>query len=167
MKRSYITRKKPNQRKVAINKAFKAERRLLRAQKGVWPVEDPKYLEWLRSQPCVVCEALVHCVDCDADVTARAMRETGKCPACGDDMPMGVRVVQAGRSDPAHVGLRGSGQTCSDREAIPLCRAHHRRGEPGGHHDLGKRFWTVYGLDRYAVILECNERYERYEREAA
>lgn len=60
----------------------------------------------------------------------------------------------------AHVGQRGSGQKCSDYETLPLCPAHHVQG-PQAHHVLGKRFWSVWGLDRYALIEKFNRLYAR------
>ncbi len=58
----------------------------------------------------------------------------------------------------AHVGDRGLGQKCSDREAIPLCGAHHRTGRES-HHELGKRFWGYHGLDKDKIITELNRAY--------
>lgn len=62
-------------------------------------------------------------------------------------------------SEAAHVGLRGLGSKCSDREAIPLCAEHHRIG-PDSHHALGRYFWAHYGLDRDAIIKELNRLYD-------
>lgn len=59
----------------------------------------------------------------------------------------------------AHVGMRGLGQLSNGWEVLPLCWLHHGRGNPMGHHDLGKRFWTVHGLDRYLLIREYQRRY--------
>ena len=72
------------------------------------------------------------------------------CIVCG-----AVRYVEA-----AHVGARGLGQKCSDREALPMCPAHHRTG-PDAYHVLGgKSFWKVWGLDRFRLIEEHNRQYE-------
>lgn len=65
---------------------------------------------------------------------------------------------QFGRTEAAHVGMRGLGQKCSDRETIPLCACHHRTGEHA-HHVLGKRFWTFWKLDRYELIQKYNRMY--------
>ena len=59
----------------------------------------------------------------------------------------------------AHVGLRGLGQTCPDRQAVPLCSKHHRTG-PYAHHVLGKKFWVFHRLERGAVIAALVRRYE-------
>jgi hypothetical protein len=64
------------------------------------------------------------------------------------------------RTEAAHVGVRGLGQKCSDRETIPLCPAHHRLDRDSCHR-LGKRFWQHHGLDREALIAAFNQRYER------
>jgi len=72
--------------------------------------------------------------------------------------------VVCGRTpcDPAHVGLRGLGIKCPDREAISLCPGHHRRdGWPDSQHRLGKRFWVYHGLNREKIIAELNRRYEK------
>jgi len=59
----------------------------------------------------------------------------------------------------AHVGLRGLGQKCSDRETIPLCAWHHRIGQASVH-VLGKNFWSEWGLDKDALIAKYNRMYE-------
>lgn len=60
----------------------------------------------------------------------------------------------------AHVGVRGLGARCSDREVLPLCSAHHVQG-PEAQHVLGKSFWNHWGLDRSALISTFNEQYEQ------
>lgn len=60
----------------------------------------------------------------------------------------------------AHVGLRGLGIRCPDRQAIPLCMWHHTMG-PESHHVLGRKFWDRWELDRWELIAEFNERYEK------
>lgn len=71
------------------------------------------------------------------------------CAVCGVR-----RFIQA-----AHVGLRGLAQKCNGWEVLPLCRIHHERGLPESHHTLGKRFWLVHRLDRYALISDYKKRY--------
>jgi hypothetical protein len=67
---------------------------------------------------------------------------------------------KAGPIEAAHVGRRGIGQKCSDREVLPLCaRLHHQVGVKS-HHALGKRFWVVHGLNRAVLIAELNRLYE-------
>ncbi len=58
----------------------------------------------------------------------------------------------------AHVGVRGLGQKCSDRETIPLCAYDHREGS-NSHHVLGKAFWAHHGLDRDKLIAKYQEAY--------
>lgn len=70
-----------------------------------------------------------------------------------------------GATEAAHVGLRGLGQKCSDRETIPLCATHHRTGKDS-HHVLQKSFWKFHGIDKDALIAELNRRYES-ERESS
>lgn len=71
------------------------------------------------------------------------------CAVCGTS-----RYIEA-----AHVGERGLGQRCSDRQAIPLCEAHHRTGLKS-QHVMGRNFWIFWELDRYELIEQLNERYE-------
>jgi len=63
-------------------------------------------------------------------------------------------------TEAAHVGARGLGQRCSDREAIALCQKHHRTGKHS-QHTLGKNFWSHHGLDKDAIVADLNRRFER------
>lgn len=101
--------------------------------------KDPAYLEWIRQQPCVVC---------------RLARVAGRAAALL--LSLFQRTVEA-----AHVGQRGISQKCPDREALPLCRHHHRLGM-WSHHRLGKYFWSQWNLDREALIREHNEKYNAF-----
>lgn len=65
----------------------------------------------------------------------------------------------------AHVGLRGLGKKCPDRQVIPLCYLHHRMG-PKAHHVLQKKFWGFWKLDRYELIAKYNRNYEATEETA-
>lgn len=94
--------------------------------------KDPEYLAWLHTLACSV-------VGC-------AQR-------------LGPEYFDRGIIEAAHVGRRGLSQKCPDREAIPLCRLHHRTGM-SSHHQLGKLFWLFHGLDREQLIEELNRRYE-------
>jgi hypothetical protein len=95
-------------------------------------VRDREYLAWIRQFSCVVCIP---------------PSSNWWMPFCGSTV-----------SEAAHVGQRGLGQKCSDRETIPLCAEHHRNGRDSVH-VLGKRFWPHHGLDRYRLIAELNQRY--------
>lgn len=79
------------------------------------------------------------------------------CVACfpGDFLVRGYGISEA-----AHVGERGLGQKCSDRETIPLCVEHHRT-QPYAHHVLGKKFWAHHGLDKEAIVAELNRLYDQ------
>ena len=61
------------------------------------------------------------------------------------------RLVQTSPTEAAHVGVRGLGQKCNDREAVPLCGEHHRTG-PDSHHQRGKGFWLTRRLTAEEVI---------------
>ena len=85
----------------------------------------------------------------DSDPRYLAWLRTQACIICHI-----VRYIEA-----AHVGARGLGQKCSDREAVPLCQEHHRTGAHA-HHVLGKGFWAFHHVDRQVVIAVLIARYE-------
>jgi hypothetical protein len=70
------------------------------------------------------------------------------------------RRAQTSRTEVAHVGSRGLGQRCSDRETVPLCVEHHRTGKEA-HHVLGKRFWEHHRTDRDTVLAGLNAMYKK------
>jgi hypothetical protein len=109
--------------------------------------DDPKYLKWIRTQPCVACVAFASRLS-----DSQLEQFVASCK---------YRRVQQWPTEAAHVGERGLGQLCPAREAIPLCSIVHHREGPESHHKLGKRFWSHHGLDRDTIIQELNERYER------
>ncbi len=95
------------------------------------PLKDAKYLAWIRENICVVCRHW----------------------AIGEWM-----IGQTETTEAAHVGGRGLGQRCSDRETLPLCASHHRTGKDS-HHVLGRKFWEYHGLNRDAIIAELQRLY--------
>lgn len=97
--------------------------------------KSPLYLKFIRAQLCAVLTTSPNFVGC-CDQT---------------------------RTEAAHVGVRGLLQKCPDREAIPLCRFHHRIG-PHAAHRLGKKFWTLHGLDPKELIRQFNEQFDAGER---
>ena len=101
------------------------------------PKVDEPYKSWIRLLPCVVC------------FTWR-FRIAG----------------YSGMVECAHVGERGLGQKCHDRQTLPLCVFHHRTG-PHSAHAIGKRFWGYWKLDRFELIADHNRRYEREHHENA
>ena len=102
-------------------------------------IRDPQYMRWIRSQGCVICTGPHRCPGADKCERFRVF-------------------VLYGRTEAAHVGLRGLGQKCSDRETIPLCAWHHRLGAES-HHKLGKKFWEHHGLNRNELIAQFQARY--------
>lgn len=104
------------------------------------PGDDPNYLNFIRTRPCVCCYAEL------------IRSEIG---------PEGVLSVCAPRptSEAAHVGPRGLGQKCPDRQTVPLCAQHHRVG-PLAHHVLGKRFWDTWALNRDELISSLQSIYK-------
>ncbi len=106
---------------------------------------DTSYLEWIRDLPCVMCLA-----------SAEAVRATNlELLSAGW---LGQSRVQRSRTEAAHVGDRGLSQKCPDREAVPLCREHHREGKYSAH-KLGKKFWMHWGLDRDTLIETLHRKY--------
>lgn len=93
--------------------------------------KDKAYLAWLHTKPC----SIDGCVQ-------RA----------------GSEYFDRGIIEAAHVGPRGLSQKCPDREAIPLCRLHHRTGA-SSHHTLQKKFWSFHGISRAVIIKELQQRY--------
>ncbi len=65
---------------------------------------------------------------------------------------------QKTHTESAHVGDRGLGQKCSDRETLPICEFHHTAGS-FAHHKLGVHFWTFHSLDRDKLIAKYQEAY--------
>lgn len=60
----------------------------------------------------------------------------------------------------AHVGARGYGARCHDREAIALCGIRHHREGPESHHRLGRKFWAHHRLDKSETIRHLNDEFE-------
>lgn len=129
---------KPGKRR----KGRKLQPRASKPKRG--PLKDPDYLEWITSLFCAACEVTV---------VARSA-EVSYPYACQVSL-----MRQKSHSEAAHVGERGLGQKCSDRETIPLCAEHHRTGQDA-HHVLGKRFWEHHGLDKAGIISRLNAEYE-------
>lgn len=100
--------------------------------------KDSGYLKWLHTLPCAACAQL------QEDVRVSGLR---------------VTIRQASRTEAAHVGDRGLGQKCNDRESIPLCVEHHREG-PSAIHRLGVKWWEVMRLDRHELIKSLNQAYD-------
>lgn len=65
---------------------------------------------------------------------------------------------QATPTEVAHVGERGLGQKCDDRQTLPICERHHKTGKLALH-VLGKAFWGHHGMDRDKLVKEYQEKY--------
>ncbi len=100
-------------------------------------LKDRAYLAWLHELPCVVC------------ILPWKLWLSG----------VVYSNVQTSATEAAHVGTRGLGQKCSDRETIPLCGACHRTGRDS-QHVLGKKFFQHHGLDKDKIIAELNRLYD-------
>jgi hypothetical protein len=103
--------------------------------------DDPDYREFIRQLPCVVCYRnwpLAEVAPAIVEASLLAGRNQSEC---------------------AHVGVRGLGQLCPDRETLPLCGLVHHREGPESHHRLQGEFWTFHGLDRPALFRALQEFY--------
>lgn len=110
------------------------------------PVDDPAYRAWIKRLPCWICYMEVYAwLDLsDIIVFCTSIWRRQKSP-----------------TEVAHVGVRGRGQKCADRETMPLCRAHHQTGKDAHHGPLGRGFFAHHGLSREVIIKRLNEAYER------
>lgn len=142
-------------RRQANEKAAKKIRLGWRKVKGVWPMKDPKFIAWLHRLDCVACffGRNLHRFDGDTLECLRIYIVIVRAN-------LAVGLIIDTRVEAAHVGDRGNGQTCSDREACPLCKVHHDRGSKIGHHVLGKTFWTTYGIPKAELIEALNALYD-------
>ncbi len=146
---------KAKKKRTPLQDLMKAERgtprkrikqRRTKPRKGV--LKDPKYLAFIAQQPCFICS------------TTLERDRKRKTPAfC---LYPELWMYQVGRTEVAHVGDRGLGQKCSDRETLPICERHHRTG-PLALHKLGKKFWTHFGIDKAAQLSYYQSLYESQE----
>jgi len=119
--------------------------------------DDREYRNWILSLPCVVCVVRGLFGDISNEAT----------PGCVSRLfsLWGNKSNRSGPTEVAHVGERGIGQKCPDKQAIPLCTGHHRSWQQGGrddsYHKLGKLFWEHHHLDRETLIAELNELYAK------
>lgn len=120
----------------AIKRSTKPIRKRAKPRRG--RERDVAYLRFISSQSCMACVTSGH-------------------PSGNSDLILGY--LQCTPTEAAHVGERGLGQKCNDREAIPLCMDHHRLGKDA-HHVLGKKFWKYHGLNREALIAHYNKLYQ-------
>ncbi len=121
---------------------------------------DPEYLAWLKQWPCYVClmQAVARLKTSPLEAVQRGVRAGFRDTTTMFELPCAV-------VDVAHIGVRGRGQRCKDRDTMPLGAWHHREktcpgGGPESHHSLGKKFWAFHGLDREEVIATLNRLYE-------
>jgi hypothetical protein len=91
--------------------------------------KDKKYLAFIRSQPCLLCD----------DAIERRV------------FIAGIPYRQVWPTEAAHVGERGLSQKCSDYETLPLCAGHHRIGRQS-HHVLGRKFWEHHGINKPEIL---------------
>jgi hypothetical protein len=106
--------------------------------------DDPKYQKWLRAWPCLACFA--HwCEYTDVSFTTAARERWYWAVRFLRD------TTQCGPTEVAHVGVRGLGQRCKDRDALPLGVGHHRIDKDAAH-VLGKKFWAYHGIDRTEAL---------------
>lgn len=119
---------------------------VLRLNRRKGRTRDADYMAWIKTLPCVVCMGL-----------ERFMRIIGHRQTLGDVAAIHQR--QHSPTEAAHVGPRGLGAKCPDRETIPLCARHHRIGSES-HHVMAKWFWERHGIERDALMAALRARYE-------
>lgn len=120
-------------------------------------LRDPQYLAWIREQPCYLCCYLTF----KAHALTEALAGIGGILA-SELFPKSIMPArQESPTEAAHIGTRGLGQKCSDRETLPLCGVEHHRIGAYSHHKLGKRFAEFHGIDIGAAVAQYNEAYER------
>lgn len=108
------------------------------------PGEDLKYQAFIRSLPCFICYWPLY--------KAGIIKE---CIEAGMQFHIIDSSTQKSVTEFAHLGDRGLGQLCPDREGGPLCGEHHRTG-PEAAHVLGRNFFLYHGVDReelFALLL--------------
>ena len=112
-------------------------------------MENEEYLDWLRTWPCFVTVRKTYPES--TDTTLRLVSMADEIRQYGMDS-----YSQSSPTESAHVGPRGLGMRCPDREAMPLCTVYHEHATAGGgpesHHTLGKQFWEFHGIDRDEVL---------------
>ena len=116
-------------------------------------MDDPEYLAWLRTWPCWICLRKHLAAEGFPFFRAIDLRYRR-------DMAVAGVANICGPTEAAHVGVRGLGRRCSDREAMPLGHNHHQHS-PESHHVLGKNFWKHHGLDRDTVLAILHDIYAK------
>lgn len=130
------------------------KRKRSKPRRGV--LKDPAYLAWIREQPCFLCCYLAW--RAQQFINAFKPMIDGACVT----VHLATQANQQSPTEAAHVGARGLGQKCSDRETLPLCGIEHHRIGPYSHHKLGKRFAEFHNIDIPVLIAQYQESYERW-----
>lgn len=101
--------------------------------------KDAAHLAFVRSQPCCVCGT-------SRNIEAAHIRMP--CPARGKE-PTGMQ------------------QKPDDKWTVPLCAYHHRTGTLAQHKIGEQEFWTLRGIDPFAIALDLWAKSGGADREAA
>lgn len=107
-----------------------ARARMKKRRRKPKPGDDPKYLVWVRTLPCLVCQF------------------------SGLHQETRTEAAHLGLSE----SRRGIGQKYPDAEAGPLCQWHHVSGSDAIHR-LGPAWWLHHGIDRDSTLLALQELY--------
>jgi hypothetical protein len=107
------------------------------------PGDDPAYKAFIRLLPCVVCHLNWPLSELAGLIVEHAVES-------------GIT-----RSECAHVGIRGLGQLCPDRETLPLCGVVHHREGPQSHHVLGKGFQAAHGINAGQLFVRLQVLYSQ------
>lgn len=113
------------------------------------PGDDPKFLAFVRSLPCLICYREVYEFFRSEPWALIEVIEAGE-------------LFRESRTEAAHLGLsasrRGLSQKYPDNECGPLCADHHTRLKTS-HHAGTKTFWKIHNLDRDDSVRMIQELY--------
>ena len=94
--------------------------------------QNPAYLVFIRTCPCIL--------------IGLAVFPAGRPPHSH---------VCSGKIEAAHTEPHGRWQKAVDESALPICTSGHRTGQ-FAHHKTGRKFWSLWGLDREKLVAKFN-----------
>lgn len=134
-------------------------RRSTPIRRNVVPIRRPQakhaapnehWRKWLRSWPCFICFRQ-HCLNYSIPLLAACSN-----PEAREYYKRNWSLEICGKTEAAHVGSKGTGQKCAERDMMPLGLRHHRHptdgGFPDSHHAGTRTFWGKHGIERLEVL---------------
>lgn len=108
------------------------------------------YRAWLRLWPCFLCFKR-HC-----EMNDIPFWQAAEIPEARELFYREFSLAFCGITQACHVGSKGTGQLCPEREIMPLGFRHHMHPTAGGfkdsHHAGTRTFWTKHDLSRPHVL---------------